>query len=339
MQSALKLVLAFVLAIALSAQAHAEPGKSWQNMPPATAGWGSAALRLGEGYFKAQNPTALMIVQDGRVVAAWGDVGRKVNLASVRKSLLGALFGIAVAEKQISLGSTLAGLGIDDKPPGLSAVEKQATVRDLLMARSGVYHPSAYETGAMRRSRPERASHAAGSFWFYNNWDFNALGTIYRRATGKDIFEGFARRIGEPVGMEDFSARDGRYVSEPSSMHPAYPFSLSARDAARFGLLMANGGRWQGRQIVPESWVVDSMTPYSATDRSDRGYGYLWWTLRSDQFGLGAAMASGYGGQAIAVMPSKRLVVVQTVDLKSGKKAVRTSRFVDFLGKLVAAAP
>jgi hypothetical protein len=59
----------------------------------------------------------------------------------------------------------LAKLGIDDKPPSLAEAEKQATVRDLVMARSGVYHPAAYETADIRQKHPARCSHAAGTFW------------------------------------------------------------------------------------------------------------------------------------------------------------------------------
>jgi CubicO group peptidase (beta-lactamase class C family) len=212
-------------------------------------------------------------------------------------------------------------------------------VRDLLMARSGTYHPAAYETGDMRRNRPERGSHAPGTFWWYNNWDFNALGTIYRQQTGEDIFQSFAQRIAAPIGMEDFSARDGRYIAERQSEHPAYPFSLSARDAARFGQLFLDGGRWNGRQIIPASWVKESTTAYSTTDRGSMGYGYLWWTLNPEVFGPGAALASGYGGQAIAIVPSKRLVVVEIIDPAQNAKGIRTSHFVKLLQQIAAAAP
>ena len=77
------------------------------------------------------------------------------------------------------MSSTLAELGIDDNEPSLTDVEKRATVRDLLTARSGVYHPALYETPGMAAMRPLRGSHLPGTHWYYNNWDFNALGTIY----------------------------------------------------------------------------------------------------------------------------------------------------------------
>lgn len=273
---AFRFLFPLALAIPMSAPVIAQP---WEELDPMQSGWSTERLDIARNYSAGLKPTAVVIVQDGKVVASWGDIKRKVNVASVRKSLLSALYGIAVSEGHIDLSTTLAELGIDDKAPALTETEKSATVRDLLMSRSGVYHPAAYETKDIKRKRPARGSHAPGTFWFYNNWDFNALGTIYRERTGEDIFESFERRIADPIGMEDFSARDGRYVTEEFSEHPAYPFNLSARDAARFGQLFLDEGRWGDRQVLPASWVRESTTPYSFAKRIRQGYGYMWWTL------------------------------------------------------------
>lgn len=287
-------------------------------------------------YLAAIAPTALLVERDGKVLASHGDPARKVSVASVRKSLIGALYGIAVQEGRIRLDAMLSELGIDGVAPALTEVEKRATVADLLKARSGIYHVAAYETADQRRTRPVRGSHPPGTFWFYNNWDFNALGTIYRQQTGEDIFESFARRIAGPIGMRDFGAGDGRYISEPVSQHPAYVFSLSTRDMLRFGELVLAEGRWQGREIVPARWFADSLTPYSPSARGRRGYGYLWWTLPPDLFGPGAGFASGTGGQFIAVVPSHRLVLAQTVAAAASGKHV-TRHFVRLLRGLVVA--
>lgn len=329
-----------IIALCLCAlPARTEPGRHWRNTDPASAGWSATALRALRDYADLRKPTALMLVQNGAVIASFGEPARKVGVASVRKSLLSALYGIAVADGRIELGSTLAELGIDEKPPGLTEQEKSAAVHDLLTARSGIYLPAAHETAEIRKKRPARGSHAPGAFWFYNNWDFNALGTIYRQRTGEDVFESFARRIATPIGMEDFSATDGRYARSPVSQHPAYPFRLSARDLARFGVLFANGGSWDGRQIVPAAWVRESTTRHAATDRPARGYGYMWWTLPEDGFGKGAALASGYGGQLLAVVPQKRLVMVQTAEARHSGIGTRTRDFIGVLRKIVAAAP
>jgi CubicO group peptidase (beta-lactamase class C family) len=139
-------------------------------------------------------------------------------------------------------------------------LEKTATVQMLLQARSGVYHPAAYESAGMKANRPERHSHAPGTFWYYNNWDFNVLGSIFEQETGTQIHPEFKRRIGDVIGMEDFQVSDCDYVHEPLSLHPAYPFRMTARDMARFGLLFLQNGSWEGDQIISEEWVQESTT-------------------------------------------------------------------------------
>lgn len=325
-----------VVGILVAGTARAQ---TWEDIDPIAAGWSAERLEAARLRAKSLRPTALMVIQDGRVIARWGDTSRKVNMASVRKSLLSALYGGAVSEGRINLSASLAELGIDDNMPSLTADEKTATVRDLLMSRSGVYHPAAHETADIKRKRPARGSHPAGSFWFYNNWDFNALGTIYRQQTGEDIFASFEKRIARPIGMEDFTIKDGHYALEKLSKHPAYPIRLSARDAARFGQLFLNDGKWGTRQIIPASWIRESTTAYSWAKRIRQGYGYMWWTLPEDTWGPHAFYASGYGGQIIAVVPSKRLVVVQTVDLNQNPNGVRTSAFIDLLKEIVFASP
>src|SRR5262249_32021239 len=130
----------------LSASEPTFPGKTWENADPARIGWSASRLDAARRYALEIGSTAVLIVQDGRVVASWGNVAKKVEIHSVRKSFMDALYGIALARHRIDLGKTLSQLAIDDKPPSLTTREKQATVRDLLMARSGVYHKAAYET-------------------------------------------------------------------------------------------------------------------------------------------------------------------------------------------------
>ena len=211
------------------------PGKTWEKADLHHSGWSVAKLEAAQRYARDLGSTAVMHVQDGRIIASWGDVQKKVGIHSVRKSFMSALYGIALAKRQVDLGKTLAELKIDDKPPRLTSTEKQATVRDLLMARSGVYHEAAYETETMVEQRPKRGSHPAGTFWFYNNWDFNALGTILRDASGQDTFNSVERLIARPLQMQDFSASDGHYVRAEASEHPAYTMQFTARDLARLG--------------------------------------------------------------------------------------------------------
>ena len=270
-----------------------------------------------------------MVVHRGAVVAEWGDIAARTPLASVRKSLLSALIGNAQARGEINLAQAIGALGIDDNEPSLTPEEKSATVRDLLSGRSGIYHSALYELAAMAAERPPRFSHKPGNFWYYNNWDFNALGTIYERAVRSSIFDAFEREIARPIDMQDYRARDGTYVTGAGSVHAAYPIEMSARDLARFALLYLRGGRWGSRQVIPEAWITESTRPYSHADWGP-GYGYMWWTapIESDIAPLvrlpeGTFFAAGYGGQFAFVIPSHDLVIVHRAPHAAGGPTLR----------------
>jgi CubicO group peptidase (beta-lactamase class C family) len=226
----------------------------------------------------------------------------------------------------------------------ITELEKQATVRQLLEARSGVYHAAAYETNGMLEQKPPRGSHAPGTFWYYNNWDFNTLGYIYEQATGTKIFDAFYREIAQPIGMQDFRARDGRYITISDSRFPAYVFEMSARDFARFALLYLHGGKWDNVQVVPEGWVKESTRPYS--DAPSGGYGYLWWTGEAASgapqeivFPKGSFWAEGHLGQYAVIVPSLDLIVVNRVDGNMTKRTIHKRQMSRLVQMVVAAAP
>jgi CubicO group peptidase (beta-lactamase class C family) len=297
------------------------PGTTWGSVDPVRAGWSTDLLKQARSWSASIHSSAVMIVTHGRVIAEWGDTTKPMELASVRKSLLSALIGIAVARRQIDLDAEIGTLGIDDNAPSLTAEEKTATVRDLLEARSGIYHAALYETAGMAAQRPPRGSHPPGTFWYYNNWDFNTLAAIYLHATGTSVFDALDRDIAKPIGMQDYRPSDGVYFTGSASVYPAYPIRMSARDLARFALLYLRGGRWRHHQIVPAPWVRASTTPYSASG-SGPGYGYLWWTgfldpaepASSVHLPKGSFFAWGAGGQYAVVIPPMDLVVVYRID-------------------------
>ena len=116
----------------------------------------------------------------------------------------------------------------------MTKTENQAAVGDLIKARSDIYHTAFYETKRMTASKPLRGSHAPGTFWHYNNWDFKTLGAIYQQETGEDIFEIFDSRIAKPLQTRDYAPEDGAYISGWQPEHSAYPFRVSARYLAPF---------------------------------------------------------------------------------------------------------
>jgi CubicO group peptidase (beta-lactamase class C family) len=306
------------------------PSKTWMKKEPQKMGWSLTKLQYAKQYFENSGATAIMVIDDGYIIAEWGDTSKRANCFSVRKSFMSALFGIYVNEGRINLSSTLGDLKIDDIEH-LSSIEKEAKVSDLLKARSGVYHPAAYETKRMKKRRPSRGSHNPNTFFYYNNWDFNTLGTIFEQETSDKIFDAFQKRIAKPICMNDFRIKDGKYVKESVSIHPAYVFWMSARDRARFGLLYLRGGKWKNKQIIPKQWISESMVPYSKVSKGI-GYGYMWWTS-TGRWHLGnnvqgdAYSARGYWGQYIVVLPKENLVIVQVSDKSAGGKNVHGKKF------------
>ena len=301
------------------------PSQHWDRVDPKPAGWSTDMLARARVHSRRIGSSAVVVVQRGRVIAEWGDVSRNSLSASIRKSLLSALIGIAIDEKRLALGDTLEQLGIDDKEPALTSSEKQATVADLLTSRSGVYHPVDLEPTAVAALRPLRGSHPPGTFWYYNNWDFNALGTIYEKVTGDGIFTAFERRIARAIGLQDFKADGCRYGDARRSLHRDYAFRMSARDLARFGLLYLRGGLWENRQVVPSDWVAESVRPLVRPHGeifAGRGYGYTWWSeFASDWAPLvtlprGTYYALGFGGQYLFVVPEHELVAVHLADME-----------------------
>jgi CubicO group peptidase (beta-lactamase class C family) len=303
-----------ILALLLASSSVDEtwPGKVWSAWAsPEAAGYSSEKLEQARQLWESVDSAAYLVIVDGAVLASWGEVERRFQCHSVRKSLLSALYGIY--EGEIDFEATLAELEIDDRE-GLSDTEKQARVIDLISSRSGIYHPAAYEPQSMKNNRPARGSQAPGTHWWYNNWDFNTAAVVFEQRTGSGIFEAFEESLAQPLGLQHYRTIDGYYHLEKElSNHPAYPFRMSALDLARIGLLYERRGRWQDEQILSEGWIDESTSPLSKTGRGrGRGaYGYMWWVdgspeePQSHQF-----HARGTGGQTITVVPALDLVLV-----------------------------
>jgi CubicO group peptidase (beta-lactamase class C family) len=327
---------------------HEYPGQHWSQVKkPEDKGWSSEKLASAKAYADTLDTAAVIIVDDGVIIDEWGQTATKFNVHSIRKSFLSALYGIAVAKGEINLDATLEQLGIDDNEPSLTQEEKQARVIDLLKARSGIYHAALYETATMKAEKPARGSHPPRTFWSYNNWDFNALGTIYENITHDSVYHAFQTQIARRVGMEDYDFAEQEYVTGPDSIHRAYPFRMSARDMARFGLLYLRGGTWRAMQVVPANWVRASTTAWSVADGNARdsysGYGYLWWVaVNGNHYPKvdipdGSFSAWGAGGHFIAIMPRFNLVVVHRVNTDDPAKKVTLEQFGELLRLILAA--
>jgi|KBSSwiStaDraftv2_1062776.scaffolds.fasta_scaffold278053_1 CubicO group peptidase (beta-lactamase class C family) len=299
---------------------------------PARSGeWNEEKLAAFTKQARELGVLGLVCLADGKTIVSDGEVSKPLRIASVRKSILNALYGIAMTKQRINLDATMMEMGIDDYTP-LTEVERRATVQDLLKARSGIYLSTAAETPAMIAARPKRGSHAPGTFWYYNNWDFNVLGEIYQRVTGHSLYTAVEHELAGPLKWRDFDPmRDSRYqYFAEAPRFPAYNLFMSARDLATLGQLYLDQGMLNGQAYVPASWVAESTTIYSTTGRKgiQGGYGYLWWgatnTDGADPAGipLGSYAAAGNGGRYVVVLPSVRGVIAIQPNEQAGQPPV-----------------
>jgi CubicO group peptidase (beta-lactamase class C family) len=296
------------------------PGAAWDSITDArAAGWSSAWLDSVRARLSTLPSTGFVAIVGGRVLMSYGDLETVSYLASVRKSILSMLMGNYVRRGTIDLNKSLAQLGMDDHG-GLTDQEKQATVKDLLTARSGVYHAASNE-GDDLASAPPRGSQPHGTYYLYSNWDFNALGGAFELMTGRDIFDALESDLVRPIGMQDFDRAQHRKSGDSTrSRYLAYHMHFSTRDMARLGYLMLRRGQWNGRQVIPADWVDEStraFTPVTQMNPERRregpfGYGYLWWVWDGPHAtGAFKGAYAGHGaiGQHIAVLPELDLVV------------------------------
>jgi CubicO group peptidase (beta-lactamase class C family) len=292
-----------------------------------------------------------MAVQDGKVLFSYGPTDLVSILFSARKSILAMLYGKYVEDGTIDLEKTLADLGIDDLG-GLLPIERQAKLRHLMTARSGVYHLAA-NSGDDLAFAPPRGSQVPGSYFLYNNWDFNAAGTAFESLTKRSIYSAFAGDFANPLQLEDFDlSRHRRTGDLTRSEHAAYHFFLSTRDMARLGYLMLHQGSWRGKQLIPANWVAKIATAVTnasemhppRTANRHLGYGYLWWILEEPARSPlhGAYMAWGVHGQFILVVPKRQMVIAHKRQVPiAGKWDVSWVNSAEFLAaaRLLVDAP
>jgi CubicO group peptidase (beta-lactamase class C family) len=287
--------------------------KTYQSLPVINAPKNPDKIKQAYQFLKNKTEyDAFIAIKSDSILASWGDIHLPIMTHSARKSIMSVLYGIAIDKGLIRLSQTLAELKIDDDKAPLTAIEKTCTIRDLLMSRSGIYIEAAGETKEMKASRPQRGMHKPGEFFYYNNWGFNVLGTIFEQQTHLSIGQAIEEWLAKPLGMKKFKANYVIYKQPDYSEHKQYIIFMTAEDLARIGMLMLNDGQWKGRTIVSAKWVAESTYPYSEDKNNEPfdHYAYLWLNDTDE----GTFWASGWGGQFMIVDRKNKLVIVSRND-------------------------
>jgi len=287
-----------------------------------------------EGAFVEPDPSrlrrtrAVVVVYDGRIIAERYASGITRNTAlggwSMTKSVFNALVGILVDQGKLSVQ------GPAPVPKWQQPGDSRAAIKldQLLRMTSGLkfgedYRRFSSDVNLMLFVDPDMAAFAAdkpliacpGTHWEYSSGSANILAGIIRQALGGDQAEYFAfprRALFNKIGMRSA-------VLEPDTAGNFVASSFmyaTARDWARFGLLYLQNGVWEGQRILPEGWVEYTRSPTPAAPE----YGALFWLNTDDASGKRVYsdllpsdlfMARGYEKQVIAIIPSRKLVVVR----------------------------
>lgn len=326
-----------ILSLTLLASSSLSAQEKLSKISPQEAGYSAEKLELLKQFLKNSGTESMLLLHDGKLLFEFGDLHQKRSVHSIRKALLNGVYGSYLQQQGLApdalLHSRLSDWQMDDAPNKLNALEKQTQLQYLLQSRSGIYLPATAESDGMVANKPSRNSHPAGSFFYYNNWDFNAAGRIAETWSGKSIYRMFNEMIAQPIGMVDYqntiatlhddqsidpqSALDGYYQYElEKSRFPAYHFRLSSYDLALYGQLFLNQGEWHGKQIISKEWIKRSTTPISIINPEyGLAYGMLWNVLVPDNADERPSFYhTGVDIHMLGIYPKHKLVMVHRVN-------------------------
>jgi CubicO group peptidase (beta-lactamase class C family) len=319
------------------------PTKAWQVSSPEEQGMDSASLaRLIEsvGTYKQDS---LMIVRHGKIVSeayyAPYVAGVSHDLRSVTKSIVSTLTAIELQHGLLdSVDHPVIDLFPDKQIANIDDNKKAMTVQSLLDMTSGIdWQEKAYtpDETIMRMYRsPDRTefvlsqpmSSAPGTAFYYNSGNPYVLSALITKKTGQSAFDFAKKELFEPLGIK--SAKWGTVDAQGVTDGEA-GLSLAPQDMARIGYLYLHNGMWDGKQIIPSSWV-DRAKVGSVSATFGFHYANLWWSLPEKD----AYMARGRHSQLILVLPKLDVVAVMTGILRDDEY-YSASRLVDDISNSV----
>jgi len=284
-----------------------------------------------ESFLKESSTTGLLVIQDDKLVFEayyLGNTESTRNISwSVAKSFISTLMGIAVEEGHIKKITQK----VEEYLPELKGTAYEGVrIKDVLQMSTGVKFDEDYGNFNSDINRWGRGfalgfaqdkfplslerEREPGTYNHYVSINTHVLGMILRKTTGQSITEYMQAKLWNPLGME----YDAYWILDNSGTEVALGgLNVTLRDYAKIGTLFLNEGKWQGKEIVPASWVKAATTPDAPhlepgvgnpLSAHDFGYGYQWWVPVTTE---GEYMARGIYNQAVYVNPTTRTVIVK----------------------------
>jgi CubicO group peptidase (beta-lactamase class C family) len=284
------------------------------------------SLRSAANYLKDRNGHAMLVYHRDKLIFEeyfneWA-ADKPHRLASGTKSFSGAMLAAAVEDGLLTLDEKVAETIVEWKG---DQRKSQITIRHLLSLTSGIFG------GSTREPSPSYASAviiAGAKFWpgqrfQYGPIPYQVFGELMRRKLAEktqSVEAYMKRRLLDPIGL-----KPARWVKdEDGNIHLPNGAIMTAREWAKFGLLIQHQGNWQGRQVVPAKVLQECFVGTTANPR----YGLTFWLKGSGRAPDDLVMARGRGAQILYVIPSLELVVVQLAETEQFDETILLQRLL-----------
>ena len=314
------IILGFILAVS---GAHA-----WADVasPNKTSSDELVAYQQAAAYSRAHRGLSMVIMKNGKIVfedyAKGHTADEPHNLYSGTKSFSCAIAVAAIQDKLLSF----------DEPVSKTITEWQTdvqkskiTIHQLLTLTSGIDAGKTGSKPSYTEAIETEVLHAPGRAFQYGPIPFQIFGEVMRRklaATGENPREYLSRRVLKPIGAQIDSWR----TTEDGNPKMHAGAFLTAREWAKYGQLVLNQGRWEGKEILNKKYLSEC----SDGTAVNPGYGVTFWLptkagINSEGHNTNRSAeklkaihapdliikAAGVGGQKLYVIPSQNLVVVR----------------------------
>ena len=268
---------------------------------------------------------SFMLLRHGKVIAeGWWDPYRpdlKHTLYSCSKSFTATAVGFAIQEKKLSLNDKVISFFPNDLPDTVSKFLSQLTVKDVLIMSDGQEPDPTGPVGTkytnwIKGFFATPILHKPGSVFLYNSLGTYMLSAIVQKVTGQKVVDYLKPKLFDPLGITGMDWE----MDKQGINTGGWGLRLKTEDMAKFAQLFLQKGKWNGKQILPASWVEEASTkqilqdpdaPQSRRDSSDwlQGYCYQMWRCRHNAF-----RGDGAFGQFMIVMPEQDAVLAITAE-------------------------
>lgn len=271
---------------------------------------------------------SLMVLRHGQVVAEgwWEPYGPEFvhTMYSMSKSFTSTAVGFAVAEGKLTVQDKVVSFFPDDLPEKVSENLAAMTVQDLLtMSTGNEKEPTQTVVKSENWARTflaQKIAHKPGTQFMYNSAATYMCSAIVQKLTGQPILEYLTPRLFQPLGISGM-----RWETCPRGINTGgWGLSIQTEGLAKFGQLLLQKGKWNGKQLIPAAWVEEATSFHIQQPGGDKperpkaqndwlqGYGYQFWRCQHGNF-----RGDGAFGQFTIVLPEQDAVIVMTSENKN----------------------